>query len=144
MEWWLPTDSGLQTPRLKTRVKKYKAYFSGVPAKFPRWHLPGSGDKLIPEPVSERENASQDGVTYPPGSQRWSQTPDTLGPWEGRDALPTGKLEKGGWGLGKPHVCCSYLTVKLSRTRYPRISYLWTQQVSLSILMGTRRCVLNK
>lgn len=52
--------------------------------------------------------------------------------------------EKGGWGLGKPHVCCSYLTVKLSRTRYPRISYLWTQQVSLSILMGTRRCVLNK
>lgn len=59
MEWWLPTDSGLQTPRLKTRVKKYKAYFSGVPAKFPRWHLPGSGDKLIPEPVSERENEAR-------------------------------------------------------------------------------------
>ena len=127
MERWLPTDSGLHTPRFKTRIKGDRACFSIVPAKFPRLHLFGSGDMLVPEPIS----VSGDAVLRP----GWSHMPHQevrggvryLIPMGGgrEERCSQGKIEiqaKGGWVLGKQLACCSYMTVKFSRTRYPSIS----------------------
>lgn len=91
MERWLPTDSGSHTPRFKTRIKGDKACFSIVPAKFPSLHLFGSGDMLVPEPISVGGGCSAQArreSDAPPGSQRWSQIPDTHGWREGREVLP--------------------------------------------------------
>lgn len=118
---WLPTYSGWHNPRFKTRIEENTLFFH-IPSKISQVASHGISPCAYPW-----TSKCEQGCKTQARMESQTSPEDTCYPWtEGGEVgtCPPGKTEiqKRGWVLGEQLVCCSYMTITLSRTRCPSLS----------------------